>query len=151
MVESVDLTRQAGLHPHVGALDVMPVVYLDEERRGAACAEALTAAGLIGDELGVPVFLYGELATDPAHAERADLRRGGPGALAERMERGELRPDFGPARAHPRPARCWPPPGPRWWPSTWTWPPTTWSWPGRWPRTSARAGRRACPACGRSG
>jgi glutamate formiminotransferase len=100
-VEAVDLTRGGGRHPHVGALDVLPVVYLDEERRGAACAEALTAAGLIGEELGVPVFLYGELATDPAHFERADLRRGGPAALAERMERGELRPDFGPARAHP--------------------------------------------------
>jgi glutamate formiminotransferase / 5-formyltetrahydrofolate cyclo-ligase len=101
VVESVDLRGGGGLHPHVGALDVMPVVYLDEERRGAACAEVLTAAGLIGDELGVPVFLYGELATDPAHAERADLRRGGPDAMAERMDAGELRPDFGPPRAHP--------------------------------------------------
>jgi glutamate formiminotransferase/glutamate formiminotransferase/formiminotetrahydrofolate cyclodeaminase len=101
VVEAVDLGRGAGLHPHVGALDVMPVVYLDDERRGAACAEVLTAAGLIGDELGVPVFLYGELATDPAHAERANLRRGGPAGLAERMEQGELRPDFGPARVHP--------------------------------------------------
>jgi glutamate formiminotransferase/glutamate formiminotransferase/formiminotetrahydrofolate cyclodeaminase len=101
VVEAVDLRTGAGLHPHVGALDVMPVVYLDHERRGAACAEVLTAAGLIGDDLGVPVFLYGELATSPAHAERADLRRGGPAALAERMEAGELRPDFGPPRAHP--------------------------------------------------
>jgi glutamate formiminotransferase len=101
VVESVDLGGRAGLHPHVGALDVMPVVYLDDERRGAACAEALTAAGLIADELEVPVFLYGELATDPGHTERADLRRGGPAALAERMERGELRPDFGPPRPHP--------------------------------------------------
>jgi glutamate formiminotransferase / 5-formyltetrahydrofolate cyclo-ligase len=101
VTEAVDLRERAGLHPHVGALDVMPVVYLDPERRGAACAEVLTAAGLIGDELGVPVFLYGELATDPGHAERADLRRGGPAALAARMERGELRPDFGPARVHP--------------------------------------------------
>jgi len=85
----------------VGALDVMPVVYLDEERRGAACAEALTAAGLVGDELGVPVFLYGELATRPEHRERADIRRGGPAKLKERIESGELVPDFGPRRAHP--------------------------------------------------
>jgi glutamate formiminotransferase / 5-formyltetrahydrofolate cyclo-ligase len=99
---AIDLTSHAGVHPHVGAIDVVPVVYLEDAQRGAACAEALTAAALIGDELGLPVFLYGELATDPRHRERAELRRGGPAALAERMERGELVPDFGPHRLDPR-------------------------------------------------
>jgi glutamate formiminotransferase / 5-formyltetrahydrofolate cyclo-ligase len=97
----IDLTAHEGLHPHVGALDVMPVVYLDEERKGAACAEAITAAGLIGEELGVPVVLYGDLATRPEHVERAWIRRGGWRVLAERMEAGEVVPDFGPPRAHP--------------------------------------------------
>ena len=100
-VEEIDLNAHDGLHPCVGALDVMPVVHLDDERRGAACAEVLTAAARVGDELEVPVFLYGELATRPEHRERADLRRGGWRGLAERMERGELVPDFGPPRAHP--------------------------------------------------
>jgi glutamate formiminotransferase / 5-formyltetrahydrofolate cyclo-ligase len=100
-LEAIDLRNHAGLHPHVGALDVMPVVYLDESQRGAACAEALTAAALAGDELGLPVFLYGRLATRPEHAERAPLRRGGPVELARRMEAGELAPDYGPPRAHP--------------------------------------------------
>ncbi|HEX5909388.1 MAG TPA: hypothetical protein VFY44_02770 [Thermoleophilaceae bacterium] len=100
-VEAIDLNAHAGLHPCVGALDVMPVVYLDGERRGAACAEALTAAARVGDELELPVFLYGDLATRPEHRERADLRRGGWRRLAERMEGGELVPDFGPPRAHP--------------------------------------------------
>jgi glutamate formiminotransferase / 5-formyltetrahydrofolate cyclo-ligase len=100
-VRRVDLTRHQGVHPNVGAMDVMPVVYLDGERRGAACAELLTAAGLIGDELEVPVVLYGELATKPEHVERAELRRGGWKKLAERIESGEVIPDYGPARAHP--------------------------------------------------
>jgi glutamate formiminotransferase len=78
----------------------MPVVWLDEERRGAATAEALTAAALVGEDAGVPVFLYGDLATDPDHVERAWLRRGGPAGIARRMESGELTPDYGPARAH---------------------------------------------------
>src|SRR5918993_974334 len=65
-VARIDISAHTGIHPHVGALDVMPVVYLDEECRGAAVADALTAAALIGKELGVPVFLYGELAPDPA-------------------------------------------------------------------------------------
>ena len=100
-IEAVDLTDHTGLHPFVGALDVMPVVYLDEERRGAACAEVLAAAGRIGAELEVPVVLYGELATDSQRSERAWLRKGGWRALADRIETGEVTPDFGPRRAHP--------------------------------------------------
>jgi glutamate formiminotransferase len=100
-VERIDLRRHGGVHPRVGALDVAPVVYLDEADRGAACAEALTAAALIGDDLGLPVFLYGELATSPERRERAFLREGGPARLGERMEAGELSPDHGPARLHP--------------------------------------------------
>ena len=100
-IERIDISSHAGIHPHVGALDVMPVVYLDDERRGAARSEALTAAGLVGEELGVPVFLYGELATRPEHGERAAIRKGGPQQLGRRIEAGELVPDFGPRRAHP--------------------------------------------------
>jgi glutamate formiminotransferase len=100
-IERIDLSAHDGVHPRVGAVDVMPVVYLDEERRGAASAEAITAAALIGEELELPVFLYGELATRAEHAERALLRRGGPAELARRLEEGELTPDYGPARAHP--------------------------------------------------
>jgi glutamate formiminotransferase / 5-formyltetrahydrofolate cyclo-ligase len=101
VVERIDLTRHEGLHPRVGALDVMPVVYLDEAQRGAACAELLTAAGLIGEELELPVILYGELATRPENSERAALRQGGPEEVAARLESGELKPDFGPAKPHP--------------------------------------------------
>jgi glutamate formiminotransferase len=101
VVERVDLRRHQGLHPHVGALDVAPVVYLTERDRGAACAEALTAAGLIGDEVGVPVFLYGQLATDPSRRERAALRSGGASGLGARIASRELGPDFGPPRLDP--------------------------------------------------
>jgi glutamate formiminotransferase/glutamate formiminotransferase/formiminotetrahydrofolate cyclodeaminase len=94
-IARIDLTAHAGDHPHVGAIDVAPVVYLDEQRRGAACAEALTAAALMGDELGLPVFLYGELA---GGRERAEIRRGG---LQELAERG-LAPDYGPHDLDPR-------------------------------------------------
>ena len=100
-VERIDLADHQGLHPFVGALDVMPVVYLDEARRGQACAEALTASARVGAEIAVPVVLYGELATRPEHRERAWLRQGGRRRLAERIEAGEVVPDFGPRRAHP--------------------------------------------------
>jgi glutamate formiminotransferase / 5-formyltetrahydrofolate cyclo-ligase len=101
VLERVDISVHGGVHPHVGALDVMPVVYRSEAQRGPACAELLTAAARIGDELELPVVLYGELATKPQHRERAWLREGGPQTLARRIEDGEVVPDFGPARAHP--------------------------------------------------
>lgn len=97
----IDLRRHAGLHPHVGAIDVVPVVYLRESDRGAACAEVLTAAALIGEDLSVPVFLYGQLATAPERRERAALREGGVAGLRARIEAGGLIPDYGPARIDP--------------------------------------------------
>jgi glutamate formiminotransferase/glutamate formiminotransferase/formiminotetrahydrofolate cyclodeaminase len=95
-IERIDLTDDSGLHPHVGAIDVAPVVFRTPEQRGAAAAEALALAGGLG-ELGLPVFLYGILADGRT---RAELRRGGAPGLAQRMADG-LRPDFGPARMHP--------------------------------------------------
>jgi len=99
-IARIDVRVHGGAHPHVGALDVVPLVYLDDSQRGPACADALTTGALIGDELDVPVFLYGELATRPEHRLRATLRSGGPDALARRIESGELVPDFGPRHAH---------------------------------------------------
>jgi glutamate formiminotransferase/glutamate formiminotransferase/formiminotetrahydrofolate cyclodeaminase len=98
VVARIDLRTHDGSHPHVGALDVAPVVYLDDAQRGPACAEALTTAALIGEELAVPVFLYGELATREEHRHRHYLRAGD---VSARIATGELVPDFGPARAHP--------------------------------------------------
>ena len=99
--ERIDVTARGGRHPHVGALDVAPVVHLDPTQRGAACAAALTAAALIGEDAQVPVFLYGALATRPEHAERAGLRAGGPAGLQRRMNAGDAAPDHGPPRLHP--------------------------------------------------
>jgi glutamate formiminotransferase len=102
-VERIDVGEERdpadiGEHPHVGAVDVVPIVYLDQARRGAACAQALVVAHEIGEQLGVPVLLYGDLA---GGRTRAELRRGGVGALAVRLRSGELQSDFGPSRLHP--------------------------------------------------
>jgi len=95
-IERIDLTRHSGLHPHVGAVDVAPVVFRTAGQRGAAAAEALALADALG-ELGLPVFLYGALADGRT---RAELRRGGAPGLTQRMADG-LEPDFGPAEMHP--------------------------------------------------
>jgi len=99
-VEALDLSEHRGEHPRVGALDVAPVVWLDQASRQAARDQAVRAADAIA-ALGVPVFLYGDLATEPGRRERAYFRSGGLGALRTRMEAGELVPDRGPEAPHP--------------------------------------------------
>jgi glutamate formiminotransferase len=100
-IEAIDMSAYAGLHPAVGALDVCPVVWLDPHDRDAAAGAARAAAERIG-ALGVPVFLYGDLASAPERRERAYFRNGGLAELWLRMESGELVPDCGPAQPHPR-------------------------------------------------
>jgi glutamate formiminotransferase len=90
-IARINLSRHSGQHPRVGAVDVAPIVYLSDSDRGAACAEALVLADMLGEQL--PVFLYGALG---GGRTRADLRRGGPAELQRRVTAGELRPDFGP-------------------------------------------------------
>jgi glutamate formiminotransferase len=97
--EMIEMTAYDGLHPATGALDVCPLVWLDPGQREAARSEAVELAAQIGG-LGVPVFLYGALASRPEHAERAYFRNGGLAELWLRMEGGGLRPDFGPKLPH---------------------------------------------------
>ncbi|MGZ4344637.1 MAG: glutamate formimidoyltransferase [Solirubrobacteraceae bacterium] len=97
-LETIDVTGHEGAHPRVGAIDVAPIVYLDDADRGAATAEALVLADMLGERLELPVFLYGDLA---GGRTRAELRRGGLTALAERIRDGDQRPDFGPRGLHP--------------------------------------------------
>lgn len=98
-VEAIDMNSYRGTHPAIGALDVCPLVWTSRADRETARSEALATAGQIG-ELGVPVFLYGELAREPGRVERAYFRSGGLAELWLRMESGELQPDFGPQLPH---------------------------------------------------
>ena len=100
-VREIDLNAHTGLHPCVGALDVMPVVHLDDasaRRRVCRGHRGGRARGRGARPAGVPLRPAGH----PARAPRASRPApGGWRALAARMESGELAPDFGPPRAHP--------------------------------------------------
>ncbi len=100
-IDRIDLRRQHGVHPRVGALDVVPVVAIDEADVPLASEIATGLAGRLGAELNLPVFLYGGLATDPARTLPRDFRREGLEELAREVEDGELAPDHGPPRLHP--------------------------------------------------
>jgi glutamate formiminotransferase len=96
--ELVDLRAHDGIHPRIGAADVVPLVPLHAGELETALEAARTLGERVGRELGLPVFLYGESANG---VRPAFFRRGGPVELQRRIDAGELRPDFGPARLDP--------------------------------------------------
>jgi len=97
--ERIDLRRHEGAHPRIGAADVVPIVPISSDDMESARETALALAGRVGNELGLPVFLYGKLAPDRGPAF---FRRGGPAELQRRIDAGELAPDFGPAQLDER-------------------------------------------------
>jgi glutamate formiminotransferase len=96
--DRIDLRTHEGVHPRVGAADVVPVVPIRPADMARARDAALAVAGRIGSELDLPVFLYGEVGGGRGPAF---FRRGGPAELARRVESGELSPEFGPPRLDP--------------------------------------------------
>jgi glutamate formiminotransferase / 5-formyltetrahydrofolate cyclo-ligase len=96
--ERIDLRRHEGAHPRIGAADVVPFVPLRPEDMERARAAALELARRIGEELELPVLLYGEHASERGPAF---YRRGGTEELARRLASGELEPDFGPGELDP--------------------------------------------------
>jgi glutamate formiminotransferase len=90
--ERIDLRRHEGAHPRIGAADVVPIVPVvpaDLDRAGRVARALGTRLGA----LGLPVFLYAPPERGPAY-----YRRGGTEELQRRLDAGELRPDWGPAR-----------------------------------------------------
>jgi glutamate formiminotransferase/formiminotetrahydrofolate cyclodeaminase len=93
----IDMRRHKGEHPRMGATDVVPFVPVAgitmEE-----CAEIARRVGRrIGEELGIPVYLYEHAASRPERRNLAHVRSGEYEGLAEKLEEPEWAPDFGPA------------------------------------------------------
>lgn len=98
--KAIDLTRQRGVHPRFGVLDVCPFV-IDGAAAEDVVEVARTAGRAIAAEADIPVYLYGEAALRPERRQLPDLRLGG---LAEIMRRStyEVPPDFGSPTIDPR-------------------------------------------------
>lgn len=90
VAERVDLSAHEGVHPRLGAIDVVPFVALAGSEPGDATEAARSYATWVADELGVPAFLYGD--ADPDGRSLPDVRRD---AFARRS------PDAGPGTPHP--------------------------------------------------
>ena len=96
--DRIDLSHHEGAHPRIGAADVVPIVPLRAADLEQAGAVALQLARRVGEELELPVFLYGE---STGGRGPAFFRRGGTEELQRRIESGALAPDFGPQQLHP--------------------------------------------------
>ncbi|MBL4844622.1 MAG: glutamate formimidoyltransferase [Planctomycetes bacterium] len=100
-VSCLDLRTHQGVHPRIGAADVVPFVPLE----GATLADCAELARRLGErlasELELPIYLYGAAATSPERALLPWLRKPGFEGLAAALQSTERAPDFGPALPHP--------------------------------------------------
>jgi glutamate formiminotransferase len=95
----IDMTVQQGEHPRIGATDVIPFVPIADVSMETCVGIANEVGRRIGDELGIPVYLYARAARFPGRVRLPDVRRGQYEGLRTAIETDpERAPDFGPAR-----------------------------------------------------
>ncbi len=96
--ELIDMAQHSGEHARMGATDVCPFVPM----QGATmedCVESARRLGRrVGEELGIPVYLYGAAASRPERRRLPDIRKGEYEALAVKLQDPDFAPDFGEAR-----------------------------------------------------
>ena len=103
-IETIDMERHTGEHPRIGAVDVIPFVPLGSTTIEDCIALARTFGARVAERFGLPVYLYARAATRPDRVRLADVRRGGYEAVRDEIgdAAADRRPDFGPAKTHPR-------------------------------------------------
>ena len=99
-LEQIDLRMHRGVHPRIGAVDVIPFVPLWNATLEACAALARRLAERLAAQLGLPVYLYGAAAHDPTRT-LPTIRRGGFEGLRADITLPARRPDHGPTRVHP--------------------------------------------------
>jgi glutamate formiminotransferase len=101
-LELIDMRKQAGVHPRLGAVDVVPFIPLGKTTMGDAIDLAHTFGRKLNELFGVPVYFYGHAALIPERSELANVRRGGYEALSAKMANPTDAPDVGKPKFNPR-------------------------------------------------
>jgi glutamate formiminotransferase len=94
-VKLIDMREQAGVHPRLGAVDVVPFIPLGKAKMKDAVDLAHTFGRQLYERFGVPVYFYGHAAMVSGRKELADVRHGGYEALQSKMINPEDAPDIG--------------------------------------------------------
>ncbi|MGV3522599.1 MAG: glutamate formimidoyltransferase [Candidatus Sericytochromatia bacterium] len=100
--QHIDLRQHQGVHPRIGAVDVIPLVPLQGISLAEARAFAETLAGEVVSRWQVPLYLYAQSARRVEHQHLPSLRQGGFEALSQRLREDPWQPDLGPLSPHPR-------------------------------------------------
>lgn len=93
----IDMTVHSGEHPRMGATDVVPFIPIQGVTMEQAVQLANRVGKRIGEELGIPVYLYENAAKTPERRNLADVRRGQYEGLQAKLARSDGQPDYGPA------------------------------------------------------
>lgn len=101
-IELIDMRRHKGQHPRLGAVDVVPFIPIKNVTMEDCVELARKFGKTLGEKCGVPVYLYGEAATRPERTDLDWVREGEYEKLAEMIVKPERKPDFGPAKPHPK-------------------------------------------------
>lgn len=102
VLAEIDMREHRGIHPRIGALDVLPFVPLSDTPMSVAVALAHAVGATLATRHALPVYYYGEAARRPERRALRELRHGEYEGLATRLSVEEGRPDDGPARFDPR-------------------------------------------------
>lgn len=100
-VSLINLNNHKGQHPRCGAVDVIPLVPLEDVSIEECVAYAHQLGKRLAEELGLPVYFYGEASLREDRKDLSDVRKGGLEAIAEDMKKGQRLPDIGPPKPHP--------------------------------------------------
>ncbi len=100
--ELIDMQKQKGEHPRIGAADVVPFVPVSGVTMEECVGLAHDLGKRVGEELKIPVYLYEEAATQPERRNLAVIRKGEYEALPEKLKDPNWKPDYGPAVFNPR-------------------------------------------------
>lgn len=100
-VELIDLRKQSGQHPRMGAVDVVPFIPIKNVSMAEAVAISKEVAKEVGERYGVPTFLYEASASAPHRVNLANVRKGEFEGLLEKMKLPEWKADYGPSSPHP--------------------------------------------------
>jgi glutamate formiminotransferase/formiminotetrahydrofolate cyclodeaminase len=95
--EVIDMRTHTGAHPRMGATDVCPFIPVADVTMEDCAALARKLGSRVGEQLGIPVYLYEGAATKPDRCNLATVRQGEYEGLTEKLKDPEWRPDFGPA------------------------------------------------------
>jgi glutamate formiminotransferase/formiminotetrahydrofolate cyclodeaminase len=96
--ELIDMSKHQGEHARMGATDVCPFVPMQGATMTDCVESAERLAQRVGEELGIPAYLYGEAARKPDRRRLPDIRKGEYEALAEKLKDPSFAPDYGDAK-----------------------------------------------------